>query len=127
VGAVGIVGGPAVLVTEPGGASIGGIIGGVGGGFAGGGLGYATGQAVCSSGTGSGGDSGGGGQSGGARGGGSNQSANAKFAEAVRRIEKARGGQKLSPDQIRRLHDELHSFPANSIEEIVNIGLGLFH
>jgi hypothetical protein len=56
--------------------------------------------------------------------GGANQAENAQFAEAVRRIE-ATLGRKLTPGEIRRLHDEITG-GHNSLNDIVQIGLGLF-
>jgi RHS repeat-associated protein len=117
VGAV--VGGSVGTLAAPGPGTAGGVLlGGSGGGTigtvlgtaVGGGLGYVVGNIVCS-------------QSGGARGGGSNQSENAKFAEAVRRIEKAVG--ELRNDQVRRLHD-LISGQGLTLDEIVQLGIALF-
>jgi len=106
---VGTVGGAVLGGTA--GAETGSTIGTGVGTLAGSAAGYVVGNIVCA-------------QSGGPRGGGSNQSENAKFAEAVRRIERALG-KKLTPDQMRRLHD-LISGQGLGLDEIVQLGIGLF-
>jgi RHS repeat-associated protein len=106
---VGTVGG--TVVGGLAGAGVGSNVGTGVGAIAGGVLGYVVGNIVCS-------------QSGGARGGGSNQSENSKFAEAVRRIERAIG-RKLRPDQIERLHREISKL-GYGLDAIVEIGKALF-
>ncbi len=55
----------------------------------------------------------------------SNRSENRRFHEAVRRIERALG-RKLSPQDRRRLHDEVTA-KRYTLNEIVDVGLALFH
>jgi hypothetical protein len=107
---VGTVGGAVVGSTT--GAATGSTVGTVVGTLAGSAAGFVVGNIVCA-------------QGGGPRGGGSNQSENAKLAEAVRRIERALGNKKLSLDQVRRLHDMI-SGQGLSLDEIVQFGIGLF-
>jgi hypothetical protein len=55
----------------------------------------------------------------------SNREQNRQFAEAVRQLED-RLQRKLSPDEIRRLHDEISGEGLTTVEEIVEWGLALF-